>query len=216
MKHKYLKTLLPIFLMTAFVHADQGASTEEKKEPNFIQYHNRMIVFFPLHQGYERIKPDAFYVGLEGYLASVLNKGNDNLLLDAELRMGYNFFLNGRDHLTPFAGIGFVEDFFKRHDHVRHNPGVVYGAMGFLYDHEFNTIFNLGLHAKFLIGGPVGNKHFDWGTPVVGSDVSLPITFRFGHKRHWDYRIEPFNIYLHGSNDSQDYWGFRNSLGYRF
>ena len=85
MKHKYLKTLLPIFLMTAFVHADQGASTEEKKEPNFIQYHNRMIVFFPLHQGYERIKPDAFYVGLEGYLASVLNKGNDNLLDKATL-----------------------------------------------------------------------------------------------------------------------------------
>jgi hypothetical protein len=215
MKAKHLGLLLPALLMTLTASADQGAP-EVSKEPHFIQYHNRAILFAPFHQGYERIKPRAFYVGVEGYLASGLNKKDDNTLLDAELRMGYNFFLNGRDHLTPVVGVGFVEDFFRKHHRTRHRPGVVYGLTGLLYDHEFNTIFTLGINAKFLGGGPVGNRRFEWGSPVIGSDVSLPITFRFGHKRHWDYRIEPFDIFLHGSKTSQNYFGFRNSLGYRF
>ncbi len=222
MKYSYLKALLPIFAITIIGHADQYTSEEQKSiqqkiEPHFIQYHNRVILFAPAHQGYERIKPNAFYVGVEGYLVGILNKKEDNsLLLDAELRMGYNFFFNGREHITPVVGIGYLEEFFKHHHHTYHKPGIVYGAVGFLYDHEFNTIFNLGFTAKFLIGGPVSEKRFDWGSPVTGADISLPITFRFGHKRHWDYRIEPFNIYLHGSNASQDYWGFRSTLGYRF
>lgn len=221
MKRYYLTAFLSILSMTVLGQADQVTLEAEKpanevKEPHFIQYNNRMIVFAPCHQGYERIKPNAFYVGVEGFLASILNKSHENTLLDAQLRMGYNFFFNGRDHLTPIAGIGFVEDFFKKHHHSHHKPGVVYGTLGLLYDHEFNTIFNLGLNVKFLVGGPVGKRHSEWGSPVVGTDVSLPITFRFGHKRHWDYRIEPFNIYLHGSHASEDYWGFRNSLAYRF
>lgn len=220
MKCNYLKALLPILLATLLGHADQYASEEQKSiqqkiESHFIQYHNRVILFSPFHQGYERIKPNAYYVGVEGYL-TIDSYGINPFFVDAELRMGYNFFFNGREHITPVGGIGYFEDFRKRHHHSHHKPGIVYGSVGFLYDHEFNTIFNLGVTAKFLIGGPVSKKHFDWGAPVVGADVSLPITFRFGHKRHWDYRIEPFNIYLHGSNASQDYWGFRNSLGYRF
>jgi hypothetical protein len=220
MRNQYLKALLPILSMTVFGYADQAAADEKKSidqtKPHFIQYHNRVILFAPFHQGYERIKPDAFYVGIEGFLASGLNKGKDNTLLDLELRMGYNFFFKEKDHLTPFVGIGFVEDFFRHHDHLSHKPGIVYGTTGFLYDHEFNTIFSLGINAKLLIGGPVSKKRFDWGSPVIGTDISLPITFRFGHHRHWDYRIEPFNMYLHGSKASQDYFGFRNSLGYRF
>ena len=219
MKNHYLKALLPILSMTTLGYADQAGGNQpvnQKKEPHFIQYHNRAILFAPFHQGYERIKPDAFYVGVEAFLVPVANKDHDNSLLDAELRMGYNFFFNGRDHVTPFAGVGFVEDFFREHHRTHHRPGIVYGTMGFLYDHEFNTIFNLGLNAKVLLGGPVSHKEFDWGSPVVGADVAIPITFRFGRNRHWDYRIEPFNMYLHGSNESQNYFGFRSSLGYRF
>ena len=171
-----------------------------------------MIVFSPFHWGYERIKPDAFYVGVEGYLAPIFtNEGA--VLLDTQLRMGYNFFFNGRDHLTPIAGVGFVRDVFEKH---HDQPGVVYGTVGLLYNHEVNTIFNLGLDVEFLMGGTVGKNRFEWGSPVVGIDVSFPITLRFGHRRHWDYRIEPFNLYLHGPHNSEDYWGFRNSLAYRF
>ncbi len=218
MKRHYLKMLLPILSTTLLGYAatKENNTIHQTKEPHFIQYHNRVILFSPFHQGYERIKPDAFYAGVEGFLAYCDNKERNNFLLNTEVRMGYNFFLNGRDHLTPIAGVGFVENFFRHHKHTQHKPGIVYGTMGFLYDHEFNTIFNLGINVKFLVGGPIGKKHFEWGSPVVGTDISLPITFRFGRHRHWDCRIEPFNMYLHGSHGSQNYSGFRNSLGYRF
>ena len=218
MKSKYLTAILPVLSMTLLGHADQVDGTNPAKktdEVHFMEYHNRVVVFAPNHQAYERLKTDAFYVGVEGYLVPVTSK-NHNSLLDAELRMGYNYFCNGRDHFTPFLGAGYVQNFYEQHRHTYHRPGVVYGTVGFLYDHEFNTIFNLGFNAKFLLGGPVNEKRFDWGSPVVGVDASIPITFRFGHKRHWDYRIEPFKMYLHGSQASQNYFGFRNTLGYRF
>lgn len=227
MKGKCSKALLLLLSVTALGHANQGSckakckavpekAKKEQAGPQYIQYHNRMMVFTPFHQAYERIKNDAFYVGVEGYLAPIMNKKHDNALLDAEMRLGYNLFYNCRDHVTPFIGGGYIEDFTRKHHRTRHTSGVAYGTLGLLYDHEFNTIFNLGFRAKFLLGGGVTKKKFDWGSPVVGSDVSLPITFRCGRDRHWDIRIEPFNTYLHGSNHSEVYWGFRNSVGYRF
>jgi hypothetical protein len=203
------KITLLLLSATLLSHADQTTP-----EP-FIQYHNRMAVFNPSHLTYERIKPNALYAGVEGWIVPVFRK--DNLsLLDTEFRMGYNFFYNGRDHLTPFAGVGFMLALSDHHHHNRRSPDIAYGTLGFLYTHEFNTIFNLGLNLKGLIGGPSSNKHFDWGSPITGLDVALPITFRFGHKRHWDYRIEPFNTYIHAPNASENYFGFRGTVAYRF
>lgn len=218
---KYFKALLPVLSIATLAHADQPGNEVEKpaapkKDQQLIQYHNRVILFAPFHQGYERIKPDAFYVGVEAYIAPVLNKSDDNMLVDAELRMGYNLFYNGRDHLTPFAAFGFVKDFYGTRHHEHHKPGILYGAAGFLYDHEFTRNYSLGFNAKLMVGGPVSEKHYDWGSPVVGTDLALPFTIRFGYKRHWDYRIEPFFMYLHGSDNAQDYFGFRSNLGYRF
>ena len=221
MKGKYFKAILPILSMTASGDVDLAISQREQanqsdEEPHFIQYHNRVILFDPFHQSYERIKPDAFYVGVEGFAVPALNEGRYITFIDAELRMGYNYFYNGRDHLTPFAGIGSVKKLFKNDHRTWRNPDILYGTMGFLYDHEFNDIFNLGINAKLLLGAFVNEKHFDSSSFVMGADISLPMTFRFGRHRHWDYRIEPFNMYLHGSMGSQNYFGFRNSLGYRF
>ncbi len=219
MKSNDFKRFLPLLMMTVLGHADCANSSDEKtatQEPHFIQYHNRVALFMPFHQVYERIKNEAFYVGVDIWAASVMNKNHENTLLDAELRMGYNFFFNGRDHFTPFAGLGFVEDFWEHHHHEHHHPGIVYGTMGFLYNHEFNTIFNLGVNGKFILGGPISEKHFKWGCPVAGFDIALPITFRFGYRRHWDFRLEPFYMYLGGTEQSQDYSGFRNTIGYRF
>lgn len=233
MKNGYLKFLVPVMLMMPLlVNADGvvfevaqsdsnvSVKTESKSNetPLFYEYHNRMAVFGPFHQTYERIKTDAFYVGVESWLLNIINS---DALAETEIRFGYNFFYNGRDHVTPFVGAGVITDF--REHHVRHGfyhykrkPPVVYGVFGMLYDHEFNRLFNLGFNVKGLIGGPVKKKTFDWGSPVVGIDVAIPITFRFGYKRHWDFRIEPFYIYLHGSHISQNYFGGRSTIGYRF
>lgn len=237
MKSRYLA--LPMVLAAVFsVAADErGAVSDQEvcyEGPQFYEYHNRIVVFAPLHQAYERIKPDAIYVGIEAWLVPVFSTGRGNHqsdgLLEAEFRMGYNYFYNHRDHVTPFLGVGVVKDSHHEKETwtIRQNgktihrtrkyqkPAVVYGAFGLLYDHEFNSVFNLGLHAKGMIGGGGKKKHADWGSPVGGIDISLPITFRFGYKRHWDIRLEPFYLYLHGSHISRNYFGGRSTVGYRF
>ncbi len=220
MKHKHLALLLSTLALSALGYADQPSSTDNKsadqtKKTPFVEYDNR-ILFLPLHIGYERIKPNAVYVGIEGYLTPLVNKGNESLLWDAEFRLGYNFFFKGRDHLTPIVGLGYVQDFFEHDDHTIHKPAVLYGLIGFLYCHEFNAKFNLGFNSKFLMGGPLSQKRFDWGSPVMGADISVPITFRFGKRKNWDYCLEPFTMYLHGSKTQQWFVGFRSSFGYRF
>lgn len=227
MKNIYLNLTLLTLFTTIGACADEKVTTtkvsiktETLEETPFIEYHNRAILFMPLHQGYERIKNNDLYWGLEAWLSPLLNH-KKHQLLNGEFRMGYNFFYNGRDHVTPFAGVGFIQDYhFTRHHHhyhTHHQAGLVYGTVGVLYDHEFTSVFNLGLRAKGLIGGPTHDHHHKkWGSPVIGADVSLPITFRFGRNRHWDFRVEPFNTYLYGPDHSTNYVGFRNSLGYRF
>jgi len=231
MKNGYLKFLVPVMLMMPLLahtdevaQSDSNVSVKAESKPNetpaFYEYHNRMAVFGPFHQAYERIKTDAFYVGVEAWLLSTIAPHRDTLG-EAEIRFGYNFFYNSRDHVTPFVGAGVIHDFREhrvneRFYHYRSRPPVVYGVFGMLYDHEFNRLFNLGFNVKGLIGGPVKKKTLDWGSPVVGVDVAIPITFRFGYKRHWDFRIEPFYIYLHGSQTSQNYFGGRSTIGYRF
>ncbi len=223
---KTLKSTLLATLLLPFLGMAEEA--EHKNKTPFIEYHNRMMVFSGLHQCYERIKPNALYAGVDSWVLPVVE---DTWVVEGEFRMGYNFFYNGRDHFTPLAGVGYVQDLEEttRKSYMLVNgqwieidsskerkPGIVYGTMGFLYDHEFNTVFNLGLRAKGLIGGPVDTDHFNWGSPVVGCDISLPITFRFGRHRHWDYRIEPFDLFLAGQNASRNYFGFRGGVAYRF
>ncbi len=212
---KKLKITLILSFLPIFMHADGDYSMQDANNmaqaepaPSFFEYHNRMAVFGPLHQVYERIKPDAFYTGVEAWFSPFWSE-----VFEAELRFGYNLFYNGRDHLTPFVGGGIFKS-SKGHPHSF--PAVGYGVFGFLYDHEFDSVINLGVNLKGIIGGGISTKHRDWGSPVVGFDVAVPLTFRFGHKRHWDYRFEPFDIYLHGKNRSLNSIGLRNTIGYRF
>ena len=214
-----LTALIPIAGYTdggSFEKTSSSKKNGATKTTPYHEYHNRVIIFDPAHQGYERIKPDDLYWGIEGWLVYTENN-HRHFLVNGEARMGYNFFYNGTCHLTPFAGVGYIQDFAKRHHHLHtHKPGIVYGTVGFLYDHEFGDVINVGVNLKGLLGGPTNRKHFNWGSPVVGADLAVPITFRFGRNRHWDFRIEPFNTYLYGSHASAYYVGFRNTIGYRF
>ena len=212
----------------------QTQTVQAKKEKPasktpYIEYHNRMAVFAPWHQVYERIKPNAFYAGVEAYIVPVWGTGHRSWLADAELRMGYNFFWDGKQHMTPIAGVGVLEVGRDRHHHFRHKPEIVYGTLGCLMDYEFNSVFNLGANIKLLVGGNVHHDHHHhkqfpwmhhkehgWKSVVWGYDLAIPFTFRFGRNRHWDFRLEPFNIFLKSRHSSRDLWGFRNTIGYRF
>ncbi|MGD0665191.1 MAG: hypothetical protein ABSA17_05625 [Rhabdochlamydiaceae bacterium] len=210
--------LLPVFMQAdgvlAWGTASPMDSEQEAEQVSFIEYHNRMAVFGPLHQVYERTETDAFYVGVEAWITEAIGSRHSSAIGEAELRFGYNLFYNKRDHLTPFAGGGFI----KAYHHHRHReiPGIGYGVVGLLYDHEFNSIFTLGTNFKLMGGGAASHKKHHWGNYAVGVDLSIPMTFRFGNRRHWDFRIEPFNIYLHGKNSNVYYFGGRSTLGYRF
>jgi len=229
-------TQLKNYLFSGFMVVSMGttglfADDSTQEGAKYPQYNNRMAVFEVIHQLYERTKNDAFYVGVDVWEANRIG-GNAGAFGEAELRMGYNFFYNGRDHVTPLVGIGAFKDFhhFEEyeieysdsgistlHEVRKRKAAVLYGTLGFKYCHEFNSIFNLGADLKGLLGGSVdANKLSTWGGAVWGVDVAMPITFRFGHKRHWDLRIEPFDIYMHGSERAENYFGFRSTLGYRF
>ena len=222
MKNICLTLSLATLLVPVLGHTDDGSFWEKQPEnveivtkvTPFYEYHNRMVVFSPTHQAYERIKPDDMYWGIEGWYVRADNK-HKNWLLNGEFRVGHNYLYNLVDHVTPFAGVGYIQDFSK-HYHNYHKPGIVYGTVGMLYDHEFNSVFTLGVNLKGLVGGPASKKHFNWGSPVVGADMSIPITFRLGHNRHWDLRLEPFNTYLYGTHACAYYVGSRCTVGYRF
>ena len=231
-----LGTLLPL---CAYTDSSKTASPPQKWP--FIEYNNRQVVFPPWHQAYEHIKPEDFYIGVKAWLTGAFRWAHGAHLGvrhwfatigEIELRGGYNFFYNGRDHFTPFIGGGVFKDYttysfttwkwdgrghlnFHESHHYR-LPVLGYGTMGFLYDHEFNSVFTLGANLKGIIGGGISSQRMRWGSVVVGFDVALPITFRFGHNRHWDIRLEPFDIYLHGSENARNYLGGRSTLGYRF
>lgn len=224
MRTDYLKWIPALLALTMTATADSGvdmSDCEVEPQPCYYEYHNRISVFLPWHQAYERIEVDAFYAGVETWaLATFSTDHRDKIaaLGEIEVRFGYNYFYNGKDHVTPFVGVGVIKDFTREHwfGKRREKSAVVYGVFGILYDHEFNSVFNLGFHFKGLIGGPVDTDSPNWGSPVGGIDVSLPITFRFGNKRHWDIRIEPFDIYLRGRWISRNYFGGRSTIGYRF
>lgn len=194
--------------------------TEKTVEPmEFIQYNNRVMVFTPAHIGYERIKPNAMYVGVEVFKSPIFNRGHKNSFVDAELRVGHNFFYNDKDHFSPFVMLGTngtnpTRSFLKI-DYRLKNWGMAYGGVGFLYTHEFDPVFNMGINLKLLVGGSICHKHKKIGSPSIGTDVAVPLTFRFGRKKHWDFRLEPFFFGLHGQG-SLGYFGWRNSVGYRF
>src|SRR5574337_608400 len=120
-----LKIALTLAVLPIFIHADgelvmtdkKNMSQAEQPMVSFIEYHNRIAVFTPCHQVYERIKPNAYYGGIEFFaepiVSSKLSHGklSDGLFANGEVRFGYNLFYNNRDHVTPFMGAGFTECF---------------------------------------------------------------------------------------------------------
>jgi len=210
-------------------------STSEATPTSFYPYNNRMVVFNLARLSYERIKSDSVYVGIDAWITwsitntnSFFHPRNFSFIGDIELLLGYNYLFSGRNHLTPVIGVGAFKDFrsyhqytyeyngyyYSHHSKSYHCPSVIYGTFGFLFDHEFNSVFNLGVDLKALIGGAPGGKL--WGNPVFGFDVTIPITLRFGQDRHWEFRFEPYDIYLHGSWHDSNYFGCRCTFAYRY
>jgi len=186
---------------------------EVAPQPVAPQYDNRFGFSYD-RLVYERTKPKAMYFGVDAWVGMVWNHARHHNHWDAiaegEIRLGYNLFYNGRDHVTPLVGVGYLYDNVGRFHHAR----FAYATAGFLYSHEFNTVFGWGLNLKGLAGQQVGKsepKKFAWGV-----DVAVPIIFRFSHYRHWDVTLEPYFIYMSFTHRHQGVVGGRGTIGYRF
>lgn len=207
MKNRYFTMCVSFLVLSGEILAEQQSAP--------IHYNNR-IVFFPNHLCYERIKPDSMYAGIEGCVLSFLNPKKTHLYLNAEVRIGYNFFFVEKEHVTPFLAFGYIEEFNVCHWQIKHENGIGYGAMGVLYEHEFNGVYSLGVNSQLILGNDLFNNQDTSGFFVIGFDVAIPVTFRRGKQKNWDFRLEPFNTYLHQSRCSQNIYGLRSTIGYRF
>jgi len=184
MFRKILFFMLPIVSVCCAQEAQQekpldmpSDSSIKGNPPGRYHYNNRMTVFNIYHQSYERIQPEALYVGVDLWITTTFIHTNScyrkkhNELISiigmGEFSMGYNFRFLERNHFTLFLGVGVFGDSSKYYysschsktrfkESRRHSfslPALVYGTSGFKFDHEFNSIFNLGVNFKALMGG---------------------------------------------------------------
>ncbi|MGH2612343.1 MAG: hypothetical protein ACRDFB_04770 [Rhabdochlamydiaceae bacterium] len=181
-------------------------------EPIAPQYDDRFGFSFD-RLVFDHNKANCVYFGLDvwmPYFFSNNRNGHYGHLYEGEIRLGYNLFYNGCDHISPLFGVGYQYNNVG----VFHNAKFAYTAAGFRYYHEFNTVFGWGLYLKGLAGQQLGEKEakkFAWGV-----DLSMPFVFRFARARHWDITLEPFYLYMESHHKHQAVFGGRGTLGYQF
>lgn len=194
-------------LSCLFAYAD-----EQLSEKVVVPAYAHRINFDILRLGYEHIKPDAVYVGMEcWYLLGFYSHGLRFVLGEAEGRIGYNFSVNSSNTLTPFIGGGYFRSFESDK-----KQEIAYPSLGLRYEHVFGKVFNLGLNLEGMLGYSVNDKYPSWGDPIWGIDIGLPLTWRFTKARCWDFRFEPFFTGWFGENKEAFFGGARSAFGYRF
>lgn len=216
------KLLTALFALTAFAttYADETPPETTPAAENTVPVYAHRLNFYLTRLGYEHIKPESYYLALEGWELFSLNDSFrfKPSLLQAEARGGYNFLPTASDHLTPFLGVGYFKGYkFKRGKRHDFKQDIVFSSMGLRYEHEFSRLFTLGLNTEIMLGHSLNNKQRSWGSnPFWGADVSVPFTWRFTKARNWDFRFEPFFTGWFGKNQETLFYGARSSIGYRF
>ena len=188
--------------------------------------------FVGLRLGYEYLKPDAFYFGIN-LLAAGGNHGfhesfkgyhepqSDGLtgFSNIELRFGYTFFPT-QWLLTPFLCIGGYG--FGSGSHYHHfDDGMSYLGGGIRSQYEISQIFNLGFNFKIFsatyreeefrfLGIKRYNHHGLWG-----GEIGVPLIWHVGSHRLWDIQLEPYFLKLDFS-EVQNAYGLRMLFGYCF
>jgi hypothetical protein len=116
-----------------------------------LQSHEHKINFGLLNIGYERVKSDSLYTGVDMKVASILqtkesNKNNLDIFMNGEIRLGYNYQMALNDHVTGYGGVGFSLFSFEKQEGKLKNWN--YGTLGVKYLHQFGETFEMGVHMK--------------------------------------------------------------------
>lgn len=201
-------------LVSSLAYAQDVQAPKEKK------FDNRILFF----EGYERIKDDALYFALLGWISPNYISSSDAWIVEGEGRIGYNFSFKSDNTFSPYIGGGYLNDFKRSHKHERrflrhlkeHTLEYGFFSYGFCLNHNFSKLFGLGLNLKGMSGiGTIGSRYHNnkWAN---GFDLGLPFSFNFGHLRRYDIRFEPFYIFLKSSKDKSSYLGNRLFVGVKF
>ncbi len=191
---------------------EPNAAPKTTIEPVAPQYGNRFGFSFD-RLVYDHTRADELYFALDFWMPYFFSNNRNNRygnLYEAEIRIGYNLFYDGCDHITPLFGVGYqynnVGDF--------HNAKFAYTTAGLRYYHECNSVFGWGFYLKGLAGQQIGKKEakkFAWGI-----DLSIPFVFRFTKSRRWDLTLEPFYLYMESNHKHQGVFGGRGTFGYQY
>ena len=191
-----------------------------------------MKFFLGLKLGYEYLKPDAFYFGID-ILAAGGNHGfhesfkreripQSNGLTgfaNLELRLGYAIALS-RWLSTPFLCMGGYS--FSSGSHHHHfGESISYLGAGVRSRYEFSQSFNLGVTFKIFSAMYRDERWRFFELKQVthdglwGGEIGIPLIWRVGSKRRWDIQLEPYFLKLDFA-EVQNIYGTRLLFGYRF
>ena len=188
--------------------------------------------FLGLKIGYEYLKPDAFYFGID-VLAAGGNHGfhesfkgetvpqSDGLtgFGNFELRFGYTISTT-RWLTTPFLCIGGYSYGSGTHYHY-FSAGASYLGIGLHSRYEVSQTFNIGINFKAFSAFDREEKWRFLGLKQVihnglwGGGIGIPLIWRVGSKKRWDIQLEPYLLKLTFA-EVQNIYGTRLIFGYRF
>lgn len=144
--------------------------------PDIKNEHEHRINFGFLNFGYERIKPDSIYTGLDVKMTSVLysdakKKEPLDYFVNSELRMGYNHALSQKDQIIPYLATGF--SVFSLQNKVDKVKNWTYASIGVKYFHQFGAVFEMGIHIKEYVSINQKRKVFKKIEVVINKDAPV-------------------------------------------
>lgn len=190
------------------------------------------MVFGGLILGYERLKPEGVYFGID--LLSMAAGSDFDLRGGScrgscgcdlsgfgriDLRLGYAFELkNGL--LSPFLGVGFYS--FQNEGHCyKFEQTTAYVSGGIRGEYGVTPSFDIGMRLGLFCEADAerkalcGKAKYDDERSRWGGEVAIPLTWHAGVERRWDVRFEPYMLGL-DFTETQNLYGAQLLFGYRF
>ncbi len=251
-----MKTVVKSFtilgmLASVVIYAEGGHHCLERENPNHFYFGPEFVglslnthvqdikvdgtrFFWGLGLGYEYLKPDAVYFGIDILAISSevdfnasshdhslswheADKGFGNL----EVRLGLT--LAPMDWMvTPFLGTGIYDIYaLDHHNKEGFKEDLPYVTGGLNSRYAFNCTFELGLNLKVLrtfsakqtfrySAGTFTTHNNTWG-----GEIGVPFDWHIGCSKKWDIQLEPYFLTLNFSG-TQNVYGTRLLFGYRF
>ena len=182
--------------------------------------------------GYEYLKPDAFYFGMDIMGAGGIHGFHETFkghhiprnksstgFANLDLRFGYTL-ITDRWLATPYLCYG-AYAFGNGCHHHHFDGGMVYLGGGLRSRYEISRVFNIGLNAKIFSSIYTDEKLRFFKIKrtnhngLWGGELGLPLIWYVGSYKRWDIQLEPYFLKLDFS-ETQNIYGLRLLFGYHF